>query len=65
MPGVYREHTDVASVHRPDSPMARYACVNPYTCDDASAECLWELSDAMIGFAPAREKPPKLAGIWA
>ena len=50
-PGVYCEDCDIAAPTDPDSPMARFAGVDPHACDDEAAERLWALSEEMIGAA--------------
>jgi len=50
-PGVYCEDADIAAVTDPESPMARYMGVNPHVCDDASAERLWDMSEAFLASA--------------
>ena len=47
-PGVYCEDCNIASPTDTESPMARYAGVNAHVCDDASAERLWEMTEALI-----------------
>lgn len=51
MPGVYCEDGDIAAVTDPESPLARYMGVNPHACDDAAAERLWQVSEAMLAQA--------------
>ena len=46
--GVYCEDCDIAAITDPQSPYARYMGVNPHACDDASAEKLWDISEALL-----------------
>lgn len=46
--GVYCEDCNIAAPTDFNSPMARYFGVNPHACDDASAERLWEISEALL-----------------
>ena len=50
-PGVYCEDCDIAAATNPESPMARFAGVDPHACSDESAERLWALSEAMLAEA--------------
>lgn len=47
-PGVYCEDCNIAAPTNPDSPFARYAGVDAHACDDASAERLWSVTEALI-----------------
>ena len=47
-PGVYCEDCNIAAPTAKDGPMARYFGVDAHACDDASAERLWELSEAWL-----------------
>lgn len=47
-PGVYCEDCNVAAATDLQSPLARYAGVNPHACDDEAAERLWALSEALL-----------------
>ena len=47
-PGVYCEDCDIASPTDPESPFARFMGVDAHACDDASAERLWEVSEALL-----------------
>ena len=49
--GVYCEDCDVAAPTDLEGPTARYLGVNPHACDDASAERLWEVSEALLAGA--------------
>ena len=46
--GVYCEDCNIAAPSDPTNPMARYIGVDPHACDDASAERLWEISEALL-----------------
>ena len=50
-PGVYCEDCDIALPTDPDSPMARFAGVNPHAANDESAERLWEISTTLLAAA--------------
>jgi len=50
-PGVYCENCDIAAPTDPDGPMARYAGVDAHACDDAAAERLWTISEALLADA--------------
>ena len=47
-PGVYCEDCDIAAPTQPDSPYARFMGVNAHACDDAAAERLWQVSEALL-----------------
>lgn len=47
--GVYCEDCDIAAEVDPDSPMARFAGVNPHAVDPDDAARLWELSAELTG----------------
>jgi len=49
--GVYCENGDIAALTDHESPMARYAGVDPHACHDDSAERLWQLSETMLASA--------------
>ena len=48
--GVYCEDCDIAPLAGPDS--QRWQHVRPWACDDAAADRLWTMSEAMIAAAP-------------
>ena len=47
-PGVYCEDCNIAAPTDPESPMGRFAGVEPHACDDEAASRLWEMSEAML-----------------
>ena len=47
-PGVYCEDCNIAVPTDTGSPMARYLGVDAHACDDAAAEKLWEVSEALL-----------------
>lgn len=49
--GAYCEDCDVAVPTDPGSPYARYMGVDAHACDDASAERLWDISEALLADA--------------
>ena len=50
-PGVYCEDCDIAAPTDPDSPFARFRGVDAHACNDAAAERLWEISEALLSTA--------------
>lgn len=47
-PGVYCEDCNIAAPTDPESPMGRFAGVDPHACDDEAAARLWEASERML-----------------
>lgn len=46
--GVYCQDCDIAAPTDPQSPFARFRGVDAHACDDAAAERLWDVSEALL-----------------